>query len=196
LTLLSGGSAGYFRMFNSLIVLGLLAGLCGLALGFVAARFRVQGNPVVEKIDAVLPQTQCGQCDYPGCRPYAEAIAVGNADINRCPPGGDGTIRALARLLGRDPKPLDPQFGEEQPKAVARIDEPQCIGCALCLEVCPVDAILGASRQMHTVIVGECTGCALCVEPCPVDCIHMVPLLEDIDSWKCPDPVLTAKELK
>lgn len=183
-------------MFYALIVLVLLAGVCGLALGFAAARFRIRSDPVVDEIDAVLPQTQCGQCDYSGCRPYAEAIAVGDADINRCPPGGDATIKALAGLLGRDPKPLDLQVGEEELKAIARIDERLCIGCALCIEVCPVDAILGASRQMHTVIVGECTGCGLCVEPCPVNCIRMDPLPEDIGGWKWPGPVLTLEEYK
>ncbi len=133
--------------------------------------------PAVGEIDALLPQTQCGQCGYAACWPYAEALAAGEADINQCPPGGEASIRALADLLGRDPKPLDPAHGE--PKAtptVAWIDEAACIGCTKCIQVCPVDAILGAPQQMHTVLRDECTGCDLCVEPCPVDCIHMLPV--------------------
>jgi electron transport complex protein RnfB len=126
-------------------------------------------------IDALLPQTQCTRCGYGGCRPYAEAIAAGLAGINQCPPGGAATIEALARLLGRAPVPLNPANGSEGPELVAQIDEEACIGCARCLPPCPVDAILGAQRQMHTVVLALCTGCELCVAPCPVDCIAMVP---------------------
>jgi electron transport complex protein RnfB len=125
------------------------------------------------RIDALLPQTQCRQCGYPGCRPYAEAIARGSADINRCPPGGDDTIRELARLTGVATRPLDPACGAPAPPAIAVIDEKVCIGCTLCLQACPVDAIVGASKLMHTVIAAECTGCRLCIPPCPVDCISM-----------------------
>lgn len=128
-----------------------------------------------ERIDALLPQTQCTRCGYSACRPYAEAIARGEAPINRCPPGGASTIQALARLLGREPLPLDPGCGLEMPHHVARIDEARCIGCAKCLPPCPVDAIIGAQRHMHTVIAELCTGCELCVAPCPVDCIALVP---------------------
>lgn len=126
-------------------------------------------------IDALLPQTQCTRCGYAGCRPYAEAIERGEARINQCPPGGAATIAALAALLGREPLPLDPAHGTEGPALVARIDEERCIGCAKCLPPCPVDAIVGAARRMHTVIAALCTGCELCVAPCPVDCIAMVP---------------------
>ncbi len=125
------------------------------------------------RIDAVLPQTQCRQCGYPGCRPYADAVARGSADINRCPPGGEDTIREIARLTGASTKPLDPACGTLAPPAVAAIDETLCIGCTLCIQACPVDAIVGASNLMHTVIAAECTGCGLCVPPCPVDCISM-----------------------
>jgi electron transport complex protein RnfB len=128
---------------------------------------------VIEQINSLLPQTQCGKCGYRGCRPYAEAIAAGEAEINRCPPGGEEGIRALADLLGILPKPLDPSCGEHKPGAVAAIIEEDCIGCAKCLAVCPVDAIIGAAKQMHTVIASECTGCELCIAPCPVDCIEM-----------------------
>jgi electron transport complex protein RnfB len=128
----------------------------------------------VDQIDDCLPQTQCTQCGYPHCRAYAEAIAQGQAGINQCPPGDAATIRALAALLGAPPKPLDPRFGAHTPRARAVIDEALCIGCRKCLEVCPVDAIVGARKLMHTVIAADCTGCGLCLPPCPVDCIAMV----------------------
>jgi Na+-translocating ferredoxin:NAD+ oxidoreductase subunit B len=126
---------------------------------------------VIDQINALLPQTQCGKCGYQGCRPYAEAISTGAAEINRCPPGGDEGILALANFLGVTPKPLDASCGAHKPRAVALIVEEDCIGCAKCLAVCPVDAIVGAAKQMHTVIASECTGCELCIAPCPVDCI-------------------------
>lgn len=126
-------------------------------------------------IDALLPQTQCTRCGYGGCRPYAEAIAAGLAGINQCPPGGAATIGALSALLGRAPLALNPANGVEGPELVAQIDEETCIGCARCLPPCPVDAIVGAPRQMHTVVLALCTGCELCVAPCPVDCIALVP---------------------
>ncbi|HUA89092.1 MAG TPA: RnfABCDGE type electron transport complex subunit B [Steroidobacteraceae bacterium] len=128
-----------------------------------------------DDIDALLPQTQCTRCGYPGCRPYAEALERGEAAINQCPPGGAATIADLARLLGREVLPLNPVNGLEGPPLVAVIEESACIGCAKCLPPCPVDAILGAQRQMHTVLYALCTGCELCVAPCPVDCIRMVP---------------------
>lgn len=125
-------------------------------------------------IDALLPQTQCRKCGYDGCAPYAEAIASGSARINRCPPGGEHGIRELAALLGIAPAPLDPECGQEGPRTVAVIDEAHCIGCTLCIQACPVDAIAGAAKLMHTVIAGLCTGCELCIPPCPVDCINLV----------------------
>src|SRR5262252_6408184 len=131
--------------------------------------------PTAEDIDALLPQTQCTRCGYEGCRPYAQAIAAGEAPINQCPPGGAATIEALARLLGCEPLPLNPANGIEGPPLVALIDEEACIGCARCLPPCPVDAIIGARRQMHTVVLSLCNGCELCIAPCPVDCISMVP---------------------
>ena len=131
---------------------------------------------IADKINDILPQTQCRQCGFSGCRPYAQAIAQGDADINQCPPGGAAGIAKIARLLNRDPKPLNTAHGETKPKMLAVIDESTCIGCTLCIEACPVDAILGATQQMHSVINDECTGCELCIAPCPVDCISMVPL--------------------
>jgi len=124
-------------------------------------------------IDALLPQTQCRKCGYAGCRPYAEAVAQGRADINQCPPGGDGVTREIAALLGVPFKPLNPAYGPHRPPAVAVIDETACIGCRLCLDACPVDAIAGAAKFLHTVIADTCTGCELCLAPCPVDCIRM-----------------------
>ena len=128
------------------------------------------------RIDRLLPQTQCTRCGYPSCRAYADALAVGEAAANRCPPGGMRTLGALAELLGTAPGPLDPACGGERPWVVARIDEAACIGCTLCIQVCPVDAILGAAKRMHTVLEVECTGCELCPDACPVDCIALVPM--------------------
>jgi len=128
---------------------------------------------LIDQINALLPQTQCGQCSFQGCRPYAESIASGVADINQCPPGGDEGIRDLADLLGVSPKPLNTEFGLHKPPSVAFIIEKDCIGCVKCIAACPVDAIVGAAKLMHTVIASECTGCELCIAPCPVDCIVM-----------------------
>lgn len=177
-------------------VLLLLALVFGALLGYAAVRFRVEGDPIVDQINALLPQTQCGQCGFPGCKPYAEAIANGEA-INKCPPGGETTIQALADLLDVEALPLDGEHGEEKPPMVAYIREAECIGCTKCIQACPVDAILGAAKQMHTVIVDECTGCDLCVEPCPVDCIDMVPRPVTTRNWRWdmpPAPPLAAAE--
>ena len=176
-------------MIEAILVLTALALLFGLLLGFAAVKFKVDSDPIVEQIDAILPQTQCGQCTYAGCRPYAEAIASGEADINQCPPGGEQVIVALADLLDREPKPLSEEHGvEKETKTVVVIDEQVCIGCTLCIQACPVDAILGAAKMMHTVIADECTGCDLCIPPCPVDCIHVVTIKEDLTNWSWPYP--------
>jgi len=129
---------------------------------------------LADRIDALLPQTQCRRCLFDACRPYAEAIARGEADINRCPPGGEPGIRALAKLLGREPVPLDPAHGVEGPRVVALIREAECIGCTKCIQACPVDAIIGGPKAMHTVLADQCTGCELCLPPCPVDCIDLI----------------------
>lgn len=184
-------------MLTAILVLTILSVVFGLLLGFAAVRFKVEGDPVVDQIDAILPQTQCGQCGYGGCRPYADAIAKGEADINQCPPGGETVILALADLLGRDPKPLSAEHGEAKlEKTVVIIDEQLCIGCTLCIQACPVDAILGAAKQMHTVIAAECTGCNLCIPPCPEDCIHIVPVQTGLRSWKWPMPDTAGKEAR
>ncbi|WP_261844308.1 electron transport complex subunit RsxB [Aliamphritea ceti] len=165
-----------------LVLLG-LGLIFGILLGYSSIRFKVEGNPLVEQVDGLLPQTQCGQCGHPGCRPYAEAIVNGEA-INKCPPGGQSTIEALADLLDVEAVPLDSEHGEEQIKSIAYIREDECIGCTKCIQACPVDAILGAAKQMHTVITSECTGCDLCVEPCPVDCIDMLPIETTLNTWQ------------
>ncbi len=180
-------------MLTAIIVTVILALVLGALLGWSALRFRVEGDPVIEKIDALLPQTQCGQCGFPGCRPYAEAIAHGRADINQCPPGGAAGIRALADLLGREPVALNPENGAEKPRAVALIDERICIGCTKCIQACPVDAILGASKLMHTVIADLCTGCELCIPPCPVDCIAMLPVDAPVARRSIPISLQTAR---
>ncbi len=159
-------------VFASLMVIGTTALCCALLLGLAGAKRRRRSGEVIEDILLCLPQTQCGQCGHPGCQPYAEAIAAGDP-INRCPPGGTITIQALAKLLDVPEIALDPIHGTYKPREVAYIREAECIGCVKCIAACPVDAILGASGQMHTVIALECTGCDLCVEPCPVDCIEM-----------------------
>jgi electron transport complex protein RnfB len=162
-------------MLAGILAITLLALALGALLGWAALRFRVEADPMVERINRLLPQTQCGQCSFPGCRPYAEAIAQGRADINQCPPGGEAGVRALAELLGREPKPLNPENGVEKPPVVALIREAECIGCTKCIQACPVDAIIGAPKLMHTVLADLCTGCELCIPPCPVDCIDLVP---------------------
>lgn len=172
----------------AVLTLSAMSAVFGLVLGYSAIRFRVQGDPIADKIDAILPQTQCGQCSFAGCRPYAEAIARGEADINRCPPGGVTTMLALADLLGVEPKPLSEEHAAEPVKTVVYVDEQTCIGCTLCLQACPVDAILGAAKQMHTIIESECTGCNLCIPPCPVDCIHIIPVKVVPETWRWPLP--------
>ncbi|MBS1135317.1 MAG: rnfB [Burkholderiaceae bacterium] len=141
---------------------------------------------LADRIDAVLPQTQCTKCGFSGCRPYAEAIAAGTAGINQCPPGGAIGIDRLAAVTGRPPLPLNPSHGVERPLHVAVIDESLCIGCTLCIQACPVDAIVGAARVMHTVVAEWCNGCDLCVAPCPMDCIAMVPVLP-VRAWNDDD---------
>ncbi|MDA0669886.1 MAG: electron transport complex subunit RsxB [Proteobacteria bacterium] len=163
--------------------------LIGLILGYASIKLKTTGDPIVDKIDKILPQTQCGQCGYPGCKPYATAIANGEADINQCPPGGDDGVHKLADLLGVEYKPLNADHGEPKPKSVAIIDESTCIGCTLCIQACPVDAIVGAAKQMHTIIEKECTGCELCLPPCPVDCIDMQVIPETTENWKWKYPI-------
>jgi electron transport complex protein RnfB len=158
---------------SATLVLAALAAAAGLMLTFAARRLPPSGARLVDRIDALLPQTQCAQCGHPGCRPYAAAIAAG-APIDQCPPGGAALVAALADLLGRTP-PRETRFSAAPPAQLATIDESRCIGCALCLPACPVDAIVGAPRFLHTVLDTHCTGCGLCLPPCPVDCIRLVP---------------------
>ena len=159
-------------MLIAVVTIALIALLAGIGLAFAYRRLPPSDGDLVEQVNDVLPQTQCAQCGFPGCRPYAEAVVEGSAPINLCPPGGDETVRRLARLLGKDVMPL----AENAVKAVAVINEPECIGCYHCRNACPVDAIVGEPHLMHTVIETECTGCELCIAPCPVDCIVMRPL--------------------
>ncbi|MEE9160434.1 MAG: RnfABCDGE type electron transport complex subunit B [Gammaproteobacteria bacterium] len=149
--------------------------LLALISGLLVSRFpEITAQQIkTEEILSALPQTQCGQCNYPGCRPYAEAIVRGEADFNQCPPGGTATIKILADILGRQVKALNQLHGREKEPHLALIDETLCIGCVKCIKACPVDAILGAAKQMHTVLAEECTGCELCVAPCPMECISM-----------------------
>jgi Na+-translocating ferredoxin:NAD+ oxidoreductase subunit B len=164
-------------VFAALILMTVLVALALLAQRHAGVHARSDAHAImIEKINDLLPQTQCGRCTFSGCRPYATALAGGAADINQCPPGGDATATALATLLRREAKPVDPRYGiiPREPR-VAWIQEAACIGCTKCIQACPVDAIVGASRYMHTVIAADCTGCELCIPPCPVDCIEMRP---------------------
>jgi electron transport complex protein RnfB len=172
-------------MLYALIIMLLMALSLGFILGYASVRLKVAENPIVEQIDHVLPQIQCGQCGFLGCRPYAEAMANGEAEINRCVPGGDDVIVQLAEVLGKEVMPMVMDcMPENIIKGPAFITENECIGCTRCIQVCPVDAIVGAARQMHTVIKTQCTECGLCVASCPVDCIALTPVSEDIDHWK------------
>lgn len=159
-------------MWVAVITIAALALLAGLALSYAWRRLPPGHSDLVEQVNELLPQTQCAQCGFPGCRPYAKAVVDAAAAINLCPPGGEDTVRRLAQLLGRPFLPL----AEHMEPAVAVIDESSCIGCLHCRNACPVDAIVGAHQLMHTIIESECTGCELCVAPCPVDCISMRPL--------------------
>ena len=180
-------------MISIILVMALGLIVLGAALGLAAVKSRNKSKSLVEQIDAILPQTQCEKCGYPGCKPYATAIANGEADINQCPPGGAAGIRQLAKLLGREAKPLSVAHGVEKPRTLAIIDENLCIGCTLCIQACPVDAIIGASKQMHTVMPDLCTGCDLCVAPCPVDCIAMIPVAESMAATDWSYPVFWAR---
>jgi len=167
----------------AILIMGGMALLFGALLGFASVRFKVEGDPLVEQLDDLLPQTQCGQCGYPVCKPYAQAVADGEA-INKCAPGGDDTIKKIADLMGVEVQALDESHAVDNTPKVAFIIEEDCIGCTKCIQACPVDAILGASKLMHTIIADECTGCDLCVAPCPVDCIEMIPVRETLQNWK------------
>jgi len=175
-------------MLIAIIAISCLALVFGLLLGFSSIRFHVEEDPMAEKINELLPQSQCGQCGFPGCHPYAEAVAQGEAEINGCPPGGEATMLSMAELLGIDPVPMGAEAEESDMPIVAYIREDECIGCTICIKACPVDAIIGATKLMHTVITDECTGCEACVEPCPVDCIDMNPIAINIRNWTWPVP--------
>lgn len=162
-------------MLSGILILVSLSVALAALLVVAAQLLGRNDDAAVDAIEALLPRIQCAQCGYPGCRPYAEAIANDGAAINRCPPGGSETIRALAELLGRDRLPLDTSLGQASIDRRALIDETTCIGCNRCAEACPVDAIAGLPQRMHTIIADHCTGCELCLPPCPVDCITMVP---------------------
>lgn len=168
----------------AIITLSVLGLVFGAILGYASRRFEVEDDPVVEKLDELLPQSQCGQCGYPGCRPYAEAVAAQGENINRCAPGGEAVMLKIAELLNVDPQPIGDEQAVEPVRMLAVIDEDNCIGCTKCIQACPVDAIVGATRAMHTVVSDLCTGCNLCVAPCPTQCITLEPAATTTESWK------------
>jgi electron transport complex protein RnfB len=171
-----------------LIAVLVLATLCLALLLPRGGSAAVREQRLSAAIDRLLPQTQCGACGYPGCEPYARAIARGAASIDLCPPGGEQTIKFLAQMLGRNYRPLAPHVATDNVARVALIDEATCIGCVKCIHACPVDAIVGAPKQMHSVMPKPCTGCGLCVDPCPVDCISLVPAGTRVKQWVWPKP--------
>lgn len=160
-------------MWIAVATITVIALAAGLLLSFANSRLPAKSDDLIDRVNELLPQTQCAQCGFPGCRPYAAAIAAGTANINLCPPGGDDTIRRLAEMLGRDVIALEESANTDMVKSVAVIDEALCIGCMHCRNACPVDAIIGTQQLMHTIIASECTGCELCLAPCPVDCIRL-----------------------
>lgn len=168
----------------AIITLSVLGLIFGAILGYASRRFEVEDDPVVEKLDELLPQSQCGQCGYPGCRPYAEAVAGQGENINRCAPGGEAVMLKIAALLNVDPQPIGDEEALQPVRMLAVIDEDNCIGCTKCIQACPVDAIVGATRAMHTVVSDLCTGCNLCVAPCPTQCITLEPAATTTESWK------------
>ncbi|MDQ6977891.1 MAG: electron transport complex subunit RsxB [Ghiorsea sp.] len=173
------------HVFYAILIFAGLALLIGVVLALASRYFHVEGDPLSDNIDALLPQTQCGQCGYPGCRPYANAVASQEAEVNQCVPGGERTMLEIADIMGVEPKEIEE---EESVPVVAYIREDECIGCTLCIKACPVDCIIGAPKQYHTIIADQCTGCTLCLEPCPVDCIEMVEVPELLEHWSWPVP--------
>jgi electron transport complex protein RnfB len=176
-------------MLVAILIFTGLALIYGLLLGYAAIKFKVEGNPLAEQINKELPQTQCGQCNYPGCKPYAEAVANDEAEVNQCIPGGTEVMIKISEITHREPKEMS-AVAEDKPavKIVALIDEDACIGCLHCIKACPVDAIVGSIKLMHTVITDECTGCDLCAPACPVDCIEMIPVEENLQTWAWQKP--------
>lgn len=168
-----------------MLAITLLGLLFGMILGYASRRFAAQEDPIVDKIDDILPQSQCSQCGYLGCRPYAKAVVNHSEKINRCAPGGEAVMQKIADLLNVEPQPVGDDGPEQQPvRMLAIIDEANCIGCTKCIQACPVDAIIGATRAMHTVVSDLCTGCNLCVDPCPTHCISLHPAAATPDNWK------------
>jgi electron transport complex protein RnfB len=179
---------------TAIIIFTALILLIALILAISSQKFKREGeNPLVDQVNQILPQTQCGQCDYPGCIPYAKAIVESGEAINKCPPGGQDGVDALADLLGVETLEIASENTISDKKTVAFIDEKDCIGCTLCIKACPVDAIVGASKLMTTIIASECTGCELCLPPCPVDCITMLEVVESFDDWTTEKPTTSPK---